>query len=362
MNRRTDRNRNPYGHIPARYAVRHKPFDEEGYVMFTKPRRNWRAPLAVVLAVLLLIAGALGVNAVLNRIVRVETVDVPLPGLNKALAGYTILHASDLYGARFGQQQQTIADAVADARYNIVCITGDMLGPDGDPTPFYELIEAVGRQTPVLFVTGENDPAPLDGASMALYVQGAQERGAVYLDAPYLVETGGARLWFTPEDALSLNLDAARATYTQQLESAQNEATRFVATYQLERMDRIEEARALMQDEDACIVLSHRPLSDSFVRAMTTTRTQGVSSFLATIDLVLSGHYNGGQARLPLLGPIYVSGYGLFPGTGAVEGLITSGTLRQHVSSGLGVRPNVQPPMRLFNPPSMTLVRLTDGL
>ena len=29
---------------------------------------------------------------------------------------------------------------------------------------------------------------------------------------------------------------------------------------------------------------------------------------------------------------------------------------------GLGVRPNVQPPMRLFNPPSMTLVRLTDGL
>ncbi len=362
MNRRTDRRRNPYGHIPQRYAVRHKPFDEEGYVMFTKPRRNWRAPLAVALALIALLAGALGVNAVLNRMVRLQAADVPLPGLNKALDGYTILHVSDLYGARFGQAQQGIAQAVEDARYNIVCITGDMLGPDGDPAPFYELIQAVGQHTPVLFIAGENDPAPLDGASMALYVQGAQERGAIYLDAPYLVESGGARLWFTPEDALSLNLDAARATYAQQLEGAQDAATRFAATYQLERIERIEAARALMQEEDACIVLSHRPLSDSFVRAMTTTRTQGATSFLAAIDLVLAGHYNGGQARLPLLGPVYVSGYGLFPGQGVVEGLITSGTLRQHVSAGLGVRPGVQPPLRLFNPPSMTLVRLTDGL
>lgn len=365
MNRRQDRFQNPYQNFSTNYAGKHKAVSAS-YEMFTPPRRNFKSLLLILLLFALLIGGSLLYSAIVGRMVSVSEVSALIPGLPKEFEGYTILHISDLYGARFGEKQADIAKAVAGKNYNLVCITGDMLADDEDPQPFYELLTALGEKRPVLFIAGENDPNPLEGESsladsvLAPFILGAQQRSAVYLDAPYCVESGEQRLWFTPDSALSLDLDAAEQTYQAQLGRAITPVQQKTALYQLDRIERIREARERMAAEDTYVVLSHMPLKASFVRGMTTTRTEGKSATLiGMIDLVLAGHYNGGQARLPFLGPIYVSGYGLFPGEGVVEGLVTSGTLTQHISPGLGVRPDTAPPMRLFNPPTVTLVKLT---
>ena len=368
MNRRQDRFHNPYQNFSTNYAGKHKAVSAS-YEMFTPPRRNWKPLLAVLILLALLIGGGFGYSVIESRLVFVNEVTVPIPNLPKAFEGYTILHISDLYGARFGEKQRRIADALEGKSYSVVCITGDMLGPTEDPQPFYELLTALGEKRPVLFITGENDPDPFEGEQsladnvLAPFILGAQQRSAIYLDAPYCVELGGERLWFAPDSALSLDLDAAEQTYRAQGSRATGAVQKKVIDYQLGRIDRIRQARETMQSSDTYVALSHMPLKQSFVRGMTTTRTDPQqTTLIGMIDLVLAGHYNGGQVRLPFAGPLYVSGYGLFPGEGVVEGLVTSGTLPQHISPGLGVKPDTLLPMRLFNPPTMTLVKLTASL
>ena len=77
------------------------------------------------------------------------------------------------------------------------------------------------------------------------------------------------------------------------------------------------------------------------------------------MDLVLAGHYNGGQICLPLIGPVYVPNLGFFPGAQQVRGLMRVGEVLQHVSPGLGVNPSQLFPLRLFNPPTVTFIKLT---
>lgn len=369
MNRRTNRSHNPYDSFSTKkYPGKHKAFTSS-YEMFTPPRRSWKPFFFSILFFVLLVCVCVGYSAIESRLITVRKVTAAIPGLPKAFEGYRVLHISDLYGAEFGEKQERIAEALSDEKFNIVCITGDMLPEDGDPQPFYDLLEALGAKRPILFIAGENDPEPIADASsrsenvLAPFILGAQQRGAIYLDAPYAVQSGDERLWFSPDAALSLDLDAAEQTYLSQLERAQSDMQRRIVEYQLSRIADIRTAREHMQEQDTYIVLSHMPLKQSFVRGMTTTRTDSLTTTLiGMIDLVLAGHYNGGQVRLPFIGPVFVPEYGLFPGAGVIEGLVTSGTLPQHISPGLGVKPDALLPMRIFNPPTLTLVELTAAL
>ena len=61
-----------------------------------------------------------------------RTERVTVPGLPASLENYRILHISDLHGLYFGAGQERLALALKNARYNAVCVTGDITGPDGD--------------------------------------------------------------------------------------------------------------------------------------------------------------------------------------------------------------------------------------
>jgi hypothetical protein len=76
--------------------------------------------------------------------------------------------------------------------------------------------------------------------------------------------------------------------------------------------------------------------------------------------LILAGHYNGGQWRLPLVGPVYVPELGWFPEDNQVQGLSYLEGIPQYVSPGLGSDPHYEyQPGRVFNPPVMTRIVLT---
>lgn len=71
------------------------------------------------------------------------------------------------------------------------------------------------------------------------------------------------------------------------------------------------------------------------------------------VDLVLTGHYHGGQIRLPLLGPLYAPYIGLFPEY--TEGLFTGQEAACVLSRGLGSSPGIP---RISNLPEITVIDL----
>lgn len=326
-------------------------------------RRKRRIPILRILCAVVLIVTVLagGYNAVVNRSVHVETAAVMIPGLPSALEGYTILHISDLYGAYLGEGHEKLTRALSGKTYSAVCITGDMAAPDGDTQAFLDLIEELQTKKPIFFVPGEQDPAALtEDGGLADYIAAAHARGAVYMDAPVYLESLGQKIWFTPESALTLDVDATVRTLSDRLSAQPDAEGAQVIAYQLDRAQRIRDTREQMLEEDVCVVLTHAPLDEAFISG--TSEIGVVNQLISRMDLILAGHHNGGQFNLPFVGPVYLPGRGFFPGGQGVSGLSRTGEMLQHISPGLGVNPRHILPLRLFNPPTVTLVKLTGKM
>jgi uncharacterized protein len=118
-------------------------------------------------------------------------------------------------------------------------------------------------------------------------------------------------------------------------------------------------------------LLSQIPASDVLVGLTHVPFTVGEVSDMPqndpAYDLILAGHYHGGQIRLPLLGAVYIPDagsdrHGWFPEQNRARGLYDWGPFRQYVSAGLGASGSVRIlEFRLFNRPEINLVRLVRG-
>ncbi|MDR0928265.1 MAG: metallophosphoesterase [Oscillospiraceae bacterium] len=310
--------------------------------------------LLCTLLALVLVAGvytALDNGRVVIRKQRVLAVDLP-----KALEGYTVLHISDLHGARFGPAQKQIAAALSTKSYNAVVITGDMLGADGDPAPFYELLAALGGK-PVYFIAGDSDPAAVPGGgsvtALADWIEGAKSRGAIYVDAHAQLAVGSARVWFSDASQLTLDVEEAAARYAQSNTRESN--------YWSDVMARTEAAREAMQPADLHIALTHRPISQEAALTMQGYAADTGSTLLRSVNLVAAGHHAGGLWRLPGIGAVWADGW--FPEDGGVIGYGQTGALLQYISGGLGAAGHTPlPSLRLFNTPEMTLITFTSQL
>ncbi len=353
--------------------------------MFSDQRAQHRFPVGWVFIVLLIVIFFIAAYSVIdNNIVRIESVQVTLPGMDKLYEGFTILHISDLHGKRFGTEQKQLAMTLRNARYNAVCITGDVTGPDGDPRAFYELLDILDAGKPIYFIAGDEDPTAVIGEPhytndvFADFILGAQRKGAIYLDAPQKVTYNGGTLWIVPESQLSLDLDAAEQRYRNQLRQDQEggnaelagiKARERMLNYQLDVLERVRTARAEMASGDMHIALVHHPLRAEFIRTLQSWMLSTGSSYARTLDLVLAGHYNGGQARLPFFGPIKVPENGgelprggWFPGDKRVHGLSQVAGVAQYINAGLGASGAYMIPFRMFNSPRVALIRLTTSL
>lgn len=310
--------------------------------------------LLLALAVLVIVVGVYAVFD--NGRIQVKTQRVLVPNLPSALEGFTVLHASDLDGRRFGPTQKQIANAVKEKRYHAVCLTGDMVGPNADPYPLLEFLQAVDSTKPVFFIAGDSDPLAVGGQAagyhtvLANWVLDAQGRGAVFLGAPQAVTVGSATVWFSDASQLSLDLDVA-------LEAYEAAATPISQYYAQVVRDTIA-ARAQMRDTDLHIALTHKPISASMINTMRSASGEGGEEFVRSVDLILAGSTAGGQWVLPFAGPVWADGW--FPEKSAVEGYHYTGGLLQYISGGLGTSAESPlPKFRLFNTPEITLITFT---
>lgn len=350
--------------------------------LFAPEKRRHPALGFLALLLVLVIAAALGFNHINNNRVNLIRQSVTVPSLPSAFETFRILHISDLHGLEFGAQQVRLRDTIANANYDIVCVTGDVTGTAEDVQAFLELLDLFSEKTPVYFIPGDEDPDPLlatphaSDSAKADYILAAEAHGAVYVDAPVKITKGSANLWLCPEWVFSLDADASETALNsryqelqQEPSSAERDAALRAVEYQQDRLSRVRSARRETSESDLHIILTHHPLSEeSLADLQALTRTDN-DSYVRTIALVLAGHYVSGQWRIPGIGPVRVpesaglGNNGWFPPDSAVTGLSFYLGIPQYISPGLGASAAIGlPHFRLLNTPAVTVLTLTTKM
>ncbi len=370
MNRRPNMSRSGYDSFCPRHTAGLRMHTPDTY-FFEKRKRTpllHRALLAVFIAAMLAVVG----NFAANQFVHIERITIPIRGLPQAFDGYTILHLSDLKGARFGAEQGLFHMAVSGEAFDLVVMTGDMVSPLGNAQPLYALLDRLkesGRDAPVYYIAGDGDPLPASmayaagGSPFAPWVLGAAQRGAQLLSYPVMIEREDARIWLTTSAFLSLDLDSMQGQYERQYLAAldsRDENEIELAAYHLDSLEKMRSARRTMTQEDICIALTH------VLPGLDDPGAISSSSLSSSISLMLGGHYLGGLIRLPAAGPLFIplrndARYGILPGDGVYAGLSRRDAAWLYASPGLGARDPMYPGwfFRIFNPPTAALITLT---
>ena len=350
--------------------------------LFAPEKRRHPTLGFLFLLVLVLVITMLVMNHVNNGRVNLISQRVTVPSLPSSLENFRILHISDLHGLYFGMHQERLAAAIASAKYDIVCVTGDVTGKDGDVSAFLTLIDLFAGKVPVYFIPGDEDPAPLvatphgGGSAKADYILAAEARGAVYLDAPQKITVGSGTLWLCPEWVYTLDAEASQAAFGARMEELKNQAASperdaalTAVEYQMDQLTRVRAARRETLETDIHIALTHHPLQLSALQNLQEWTATDNDSYVRTISLVLAGHYVAGQWRLPLVGAVRaplsagLERGGWFPEDEKIVGLSSFLGIPQYISPGLGTSAAIPlPAFRLFNTPSVTVLTLTSKL
>ena len=334
----------------------------------------------MVLLLALIIVTVVVMNAISNSRVSVLRQSVTVPNLPSGFENFRILHISDLHGLYFGPHQEQLQAAIASVNYDIVCVTGDITGKDGDMGAFLEMLRLFGNK-PVYFIPGDEDPAALisvphgSGSPLADYIRTAQNQGAIYLDAPVRIDKGKGTLWLCPAWVYTLDHDGAFSAYQARLSQVQameaspeRDAALAAVQYQLDQLERIRQAWRETLEDHIQIGVTHVPLQEGIRQALREWMGEDNDAHIRSIALVLAGHTVAGQWRLPGLGAVRapddgMGGGGWFPEDRKITGLNTLNGISQYISPGLGTSAAVGlPPIRIFNTPSVTVITLTSKL
>lgn len=322
-----------------------------------------------------------------NSNLKVSEETLTVVGLPADLENYKILVISDLNGKRFGDKQSSLLRTINSLDYSALFFLGDMVGKDGDPEPFYELLDGLPASKKVYFICGDSDPGPyvdtprdITGTLSQLvledWILGAIERGATYVDSPVCLTVGSSNLWISPATLMNLEATELVATWKDQTEQeedgtvsglAADRATLPITTYRYRIAQNLYNALNSMKDEDFFLALAHEVPSNKSIYAAA-EHDSADEKYLPEPELILAGHYCGGVWRLPLLGAFYVpdnmkARNGWFPAQSDVYGLSSVGETQVYITSGLSTNSAV-PVMafRLFNQPEISLLTLSATL
>ena len=341
----------------------------------TKRNRSHRFRNAVLILLPILIVSLWVLNITVSRRVKLEEFKLTVLNLPDDLESFSILHLSDLHGARFGEEQKAVGTALGTTRYSCVVMTGDMLGENGDIQPLLELIALMPHDTPKFLIPGDTDGPAVETkahSSLSVYSAWAEElmaAGVQILDRPVLITREKGRIWFVPEELYALDLDGMSDSFRKQLNALNERKTSLDADdaahiraleYELQRIEDLKELKKEFLPTDIQVVLTHTPLSADYISDMISWTEKEDMFSLRYASLILAGHYNGGQWRIPFIGAVYVPELGWFPEDEQVQGLSYVEGIPQYISPGMGSDPHYEKqPGRIFNSPVLTRIVLT---
>lgn len=288
-------------------------------------KKRKKTVLIIIACVLVgIIGGTLLSGIICNKALELNTITVVSSDLPESFEGFRIAHVSDLHNAEFGEDNKKLLEMIEKADPHIIAITGDVVDCRRTDTQVaLDFAEKAVEIAPCYYVAGNHEVrVPADFQNL---LAGFEELGVTILrnDSTEIIinEESIHLLGVDDPDFLSMGY-----SYIQQAV-----------------MDTTLQELTPEDSSTFTLLLSHRPeLFDVYKENK--------------IDLVLSGHAHGGQFRLPFIGGLYAPHQGLFPQYDS--GLYTEEGTNLIVSRGIG---NSLFPMRLFNPPEVILVELSQG-
>ncbi len=235
-----------------------------------------------------------------------------------------IIHLTDLHNKEFGKENNELVEEIAELKPDMVVMTGDMFNKDEDTKVVCRLIEKLKKIAPVYYSFGNDEMDWELGEQKELRLL-LEEAGAMVLDFEYAdVEVKGQLL------RIGGYYGYYRTPHMRTDDPVEQEKDLVFAT-EFEDTDNVK------------VLLCHIPtawLDWGYIDKY-------------PVDVVFSGHYHGGQVRLPFIGGIYAPYAGVFPEytKGIFEGECATCVL----SAGLGSDSMIP---RINNVPEILVVDL----
>lgn len=238
----------------------------------------------------------------------------------------SIVQLTDLHGHSFGENNERLIALVAEQTPDLIFMTGDMLDKtDESPASLCALVEALAQIAPVYYCYGNHEYDWMDTHGESL-TPALTQAGATVLDVAYVdVEMAG----------MSLRIGGYHGFYRQ---------PHMFRVTEEQKAQELEFCENFEDTDRYKILLCHIPTA--------WLDWEYIDRY--PVDLVLSGHYHGGQIRLPLVGGLYAPYAGLFPKY--TQGMYTGRTATCILSRGLGSSPGIP---RINNLPEILTIRLT---
>jgi uncharacterized protein len=329
-------------------------------------------PLIIPVIILIFIF-AIGVYTIYddNRVILVRQ-DIQIEGLPPEFDGFTILQLSDLHSQRFGDTQQRLVNLINSLDYDAIAFTGDMQDSrTKDILPFLEIIRGIEKITPKFYIAGNTGPydvayyykkpeqytIDISTGQVLEFGKLLQREGCTLLDLPQAIERGKARMWFAADFSPVVSSEVVGVAQ-KELEDTSNQGLIDYLQTLIDYQMKLQRIYAGFNSDDTLIGIFHFPLTDQELKDLHNS---------PPYDVVLAGHYHGGQVRIPLYGAIYIPDItlpwrGFFPPQEMVSGLFIGKNIQQYVSRGLGASsryPFLQ--FRLFNTPEINLIKLKSS-
>lgn len=293
-----------------------------------------------------------------NRVILVEQT-IKINRLPDSFQDYKILVLSDLHGKRFGDHEQKLLGLIDSVDFDAVYIAGDMQTSDSSGfEPLLEIISGLPGDIPVYYVAGNWGPYDFDPITGEILDAGKilQSHGVTLLTQPIQIERGEDSIWFAPGFSYSLNQKWLKLSENK-LNSDLEPLDQIYFSQTLAYQSMLKNSVNGIQNVDVMIGLTHFPLSKDSLDSLYN---------YPPYDLIIAGHFHGGQIRLPLLGALYVpdnnsSLNGFFPDNRYISGLYVGKASQQYISRGLGstgIIPLLK--FRLFNTPEVNLITLIN--
>lgn len=304
--------------------------------------------VASIVAVIGAISTVIIYNVIVNKSVSVVTKEIEIDNLPEEFEGFTILQLADLHSKNFGKNQENLLNIINELKFDIIAITGDMQNrQDENYNPFITLLEGIDNKKDVFYTPGNHGPMVYkDEISFNSFIKTdvdkekvnknknikereltdvgikLKELGVKFLDKAYEVKRGNEVLWLS------------ELVYSDEFSKL---------------------TKGKDDEEDIKVAITHYPMSKLVYEG-------DGGKKLGKYDLILAGHYHGGQWRIPYIGGLFIPDLnqnGLFPSQERVSGLTEWGGFKQYVSRGLGAGgPLAMFRFRFFNKPEINLIKL----
>ncbi|NMH75312.1 hypothetical protein HF078_19720 [Bacillus sp. RO2] len=293
-----------------------------------------------------------------NNRIEIISQEVEIDNLSKNLEDFTILQVTDLHEKQFGRNQKRLIKKINSLDYDVIVFTGDMLDDEESVNyaPFFNLIEGINNMEYAFFVPGNTDPQPFLFKGKEIkkhdFIEEMETRGVKLLDTNSTVVVGEDIVRFVYFESAIISakrIDAYKESIVDE---------NYPPLVRLSMKNYYDNLVLEKEKTDLLIALNHYPVADLRIETIEKDPYYQMRDF----DLILAGHYHGGQYRIPFLGAFFVpEGYfkrnGFFPPQNRVKGLWEYKGIKQYVSTGLGSSDTIPfMKFRLFNTPEINVI------